>query len=141
MTKESAEQPKTEIDISALTKKAKIAVVDSDMNSQNFISIALKNAGYDCETFSTGTDFLTKIGTTKYNAIIIDIILSGISGLDTLKRIQGLADKPPIIIYSQTVQKEFVVQALTLGAKQYILKLQKPEVIVQKVKDLIALSQ
>lgn len=141
MAKESAEQPKTEIDISALTKKAKIAVVDSDMNSQNFISIALKNAGYDCETFSTGTDFLTKIGTTKYNAIIIDIILSGISGLDTLKRIQGLADKPPIIIYSQTVQKEFVVQALTLGAKQYILKPQKPEVIIQKVKDLIALSQ
>ena len=63
--------------------------------------------------------------------------MTGISGLDTLKRLQGLSKKPPIIIYSQAVKKELVIQALSLGAKHYLVKPQKPEAIVKKVFEVI----
>ena len=56
---------------------------------------------------------------------------------DTLRRLQVLPNIAPIIVYSQAVQKEMAVQALSLGAKSYLIKPQKPEVIIQKAKELL----
>jgi DNA-binding response OmpR family regulator len=63
--------------------------------------------------------------------------MPGISGFDTLRRLQVLPNIAPIIVYSQAVQKEMAVQALSLGAKSYLIKPQKPEVIIQKAKELL----
>ena len=73
----------------------------------------------------------------KYDLIVLDIFMPGISGFDTLKKLQDVSDVPPIIVYSQAVQKEAVIQALSLGAKRYLVKPQKPEIIVQKSIELL----
>ena len=74
----------------------------------------------------------------QYKAIILDILMPGVSGFDTLKRLQGLVNKPPIVIYSQAIRKDIVLQALSLGAKSFIVKPQKPEVLVSKVQEILS---
>ena len=114
-----------------------IAVVDDDQVILKLCGAAFTQAGYKVDLYSSGIDFLANMGKKKYSAIILDILMPGVSGFDTLKRIQGLPNKPPIIIYSQAVRKDIVVQALSLGAKTFIVKPQKPEVLVRKVQEVL----
>ena len=114
-----------------------VAVVDDDAVILKLCASGFIQAGFKCDTYTSGIDFLANVSRKKYCAIILDILMPGISGFDTLKRLQGLANKPPIIIYSQAVRKDIVVKALSLGAKSFIVKPQKPEVIVNKVQELL----
>lgn len=123
------------------SEKAKIAIIDDDQIIRRLISAGFEHAGYKCDVYASGTDFLSNVSAAKYSAIILDILMPGLNGLDTLKRLQGLPEKPAIIIYSQAVQKELVVQCLALGAKQYLVKPQKPDVIVKKVEELLNAAQ
>jgi CheY-like chemotaxis protein len=116
---------------------AKIAIVDDDIVILNLLKGTFEAAGATCDTFLSGTEFLTGVNKYKYDLIILDILMPGISGFDTLRRLQVLPNIAPIIVYSQAVQKEMAVQALSLGAKSYLIKPQKPEVIIQKAKELL----
>lgn len=114
-----------------------VAVVDDDAVILKLCASGFIQAGFKCDTYTSGIDFLANVSRKKYCAIILDILMPGISGFDTLKRLQGLTNKPPIIIYSQAVRKDIVVQALSLGAKSFLVKPQKPEAIVNKVQELL----
>ena len=63
--------------------------------------------------------------------------MPGISGFDILTRLGSSAGDIPIIIYSQKTRRDDVIRALSLGAKQYLVKPQKPEVVVQKAIELL----
>lgn len=125
----------------ASTQNAKdetIAVIDDDQITLKLCYAGFTQAGYKVDLFSSGVDFLANMMKKKYKAIILDILMPGVSGFDTLKRLQGLANKPPIVIYSQAIRKEIVIQALSLGAKSFIVKPQKPEVLVSKVQEILS---
>lgn len=115
----------------------KIAIVDDDIVILNLLKGTFEAIGTECDTFLSGTEFLTGVNKFKYDLIILDILMPGISGFDTLRRLQVLPNIAPIIVYSQAVQKEMAIQALSLGAKTYLIKPQKPEVIIQKAKELL----
>lgn len=117
-----------------------VAVVDDDAVILKLCASGFIQAGFKCDTYSSGIDFLANVGRKSYSAIILDILMPGLSGFDTLKRLQGLTNKPPIIIYSQAVRKDIVMQALSLGAKSFIVKPQKPEAIVKKVMEVLHAS-
>lgn len=118
-----------------------IAVVDDDQIILKLCGAGFAQAGYQVDLYASGIDFLANIGKKRYTAIILDILMPGVSGFDTLKRLQGLPNKPPIIIYSQAVRKDIVVQALSLGAKSFIVKPQKPDVLVKKVQEVLAANE
>ena len=119
-------------------KDETIAVIDDDQITLKLCYAGFTQAGYKVDLFSSGIDFLANMAKKKYKAIILDILMPGVSGFDTLKRLQGLANKPPIVIYSQAIRKDIVLQALSLGAKSFIVKPQKPEVLVSKVQEILS---
>ena len=119
----------------------KVAIVDDDQITQKLLAAAFFSAHFECDVFNNGIEFLSSINKKQYNIIILDILMPGLSGFDTLKRLQGMQKKPPIIIYSQAMRRELVVQCLALGAKQFLVKPQKPENIVQKALELINAQQ
>ena len=119
-------------------KNETIAVIDDDQITLKLCYAGFTQAGYKVDLFSSGIDFLANMAKKKYKAIILDILMPGVSGFDTLKRLQGLANKPPIVIYSQAIRKDIVLQALSLGAKSFIVKPQKPEVLVSKVQEILS---
>ena len=51
----------------------------------------------------------------------------------TLHNLQHQNFERPILVYSQATNKNFVIQALSLGAKNYLVKPQKPDVILRTV--------
>jgi DNA-binding response OmpR family regulator len=63
--------------------------------------------------------------------------MPGLSGFDILKTLHSKQYKTPIIIYSNATSKESVVQALSLGAKSYLVKPLKPEALLQKAIEVL----
>ena len=132
----SAIQPE-ENDSQEDSKKPKVVIVDDDAVISKLLSSAFESAGFICRQYSTGTEFLSQFSKSKCDIVILDIFMPGISGFDTLKRLQNLPSPPPVIVYSQAVDREMIIQILSFGAKQCIVKPQKPEVIVQKALEII----
>ena len=83
--------------------------------------------------FETGLSFLQAVNAkTQFDLVILDIFVPDMDGLSILSSLQRQNFRAPIIIYSQATQREYVIQSLTLGAKSYLVKPQKPSVILQK---------
>ena len=57
--------------------------------------------------------------------------------LPVLSKLKVTPNAPPIIVYSQATQREVVIQALSLGASSYLVKPQKPDVIIAKVIEVL----
>ena len=115
----------------------KIAIVDDDAVVRQLLSLSFKSINAECDLFSSGTEFLQAAKTNNYTLIILDIFMPGIRGFDILKNLQQFNIKSQIIVYSQSAQRELIVQSLSLGVKTYIVKPQKPDFIIQKALEII----
>ncbi len=114
-----------------------VAVVDGDLNTRNLLKDALSSVGANTSLFANSADFLASLAKTKYDLIILDLFVRGISGLAVLQFLKKTKVTIPVVIYSQPVQQNVLIQVIQLGAKTFIPKPQTPEVIAKKVIDVL----
>ena len=96
-------------------------IVEDDRQIRNFVSFSLKSQDYNCIEASTGREAMNVIATQKLSAIILDLGLPDMDGIDLLKQIRGFSDLP-IIIISARDQDNDKVEALDAGADDYLTK-------------------
>ncbi|MCR4579231.1 MAG: response regulator [Treponema sp.] len=118
-----------------------LAIIDSDENSLNLTRQIFEAIGATVDTYSKGQEFSDKYEEGKYNLVIIDVFIADKTGLSLLNFIKSRPYGPPVIVYSPSAQKEIVAQCLKLGAKSYILKPQKPDVLIQKSLSILHFSE
>ena len=114
-----------------------IAIVDDDAVVRKLLEHAFSTISATSVLFDSGSEFLQAVNKQPFDLVILDIYMAGLNGFDILKNLQERHFKTPIIVYSQATQREAVVQALTLGAKSYLVKPQKPEAIIQKAVEVL----
>lgn len=114
-----------------------IAIVDDDEVVRRILSQSFNSIGITTEVFDSGAKFAQAIQTKTYDLAVLDIFMQGISGFDILKQLKTRERPIPVVVYSQAVQREYVIQALSLGAKGYLAKPQKPEVIIKKAMEIL----
>jgi two-component system invasion response regulator UvrY len=74
----------------------------------------------------------------NWDAVILDIVLPGRSGLDVLKEIRQQKPELPILVYSMHAEEEFAVRALRSGASGYLSKADVPGQLVKAIQQLLA---
>ncbi len=114
-----------------------IAVVDDDEIIRKILSQLFTTIGATTDVYDNGTAFLQAIQTKNYDLAIVDLLMQGASGFDILNQLRTRVHPIPTIVYSQAAQREYVIQSLSLGAKGYLAKPQKPEVILQKAMEVL----
>lgn len=114
-----------------------VAIIDDDAAIRNQLNEAFSKLTVSTSLFQDGQSFLDALDKENFDIAILDIFMPGLSGFDVLNQLKARGSTIPIIIYSQSTQREMVVQSLTLGAKSYVVKPQKPEVIIQKAMSLL----
>lgn len=82
----------------------------------------LEEAGYTVEALGSGEDCLQALGKTLPDAILLDLNLPGVSGLDVLEAVRDSQHFLPIIIMTSESAVETVVSAMQLGAYDYLVK-------------------
>ena len=114
-----------------------IAIVDDEAGVRKFISDAFRTIGVESTLFANGNDFVAQYGKQQFDLIFLDIYMPGISGLDVLNFLKSKNNTTPIIVYSQLAQKEYIMKALSLGAKSYIIKPQPEQALVHKAMEVL----
>ena len=109
-----------------------IALIDSDLQSLAYEKNSFESVGAKCTAFNSGNKFLTDYESGKFDLILLDILVADGSGFNVLQQMKNRYDAPPVVVYSQSPQKDFMVKALTAGAKNYLIKPLKPGQLVHK---------
>jgi len=109
-----------------------VALIDSDLQSLAYEKTSFEAVGAKCTAFNSGNKFLTDYESDKFDLILLDILVSDGSGFNVLQQMKNRYDAPPVVVYSQSPQKDFMVKVLTAGAKNYLIKPLKPGQLVHK---------
>ena len=122
--------------------RAVVFVVEDDTNIREIERYALKNSGYEVETFESGAELFQRLKEEIPSLILLDIMLPGESGLDILAKIRGTAEtsRVPIIMVTAKTSELDKVKGLDLGADDYISKPFGVMELVSRVKALLRRS-
>lgn len=103
-------------------KKASILIVDDDESTCRTLALTLNKAGYETEIAGTGSQALEKAGTKPFNAVLLDIKLPDIEGIELLEPLNEKYPDTAVIMITAYASVETAVEALNKGAWAYITK-------------------
>ena len=108
----------------------RILIVDDEENFRHMLSVILKREKYEVDTASNGDEGLQKITAEDFDQILCDIRMPGKDGLDFLKEVQKREIDASIIMMSAYGTIDTAIEAMKLGAFDYISKPFKPDEII-----------
>jgi two-component system sensor histidine kinase/response regulator len=103
---------------------ASLLIVDDNELNRDLLVRRLARQGYETVAASSGAEALRMIEERRFDLALFDIMMPEISGLDALAKVRetySLADLPVIIVTAKS-QSEDIVEALRLGANDYVTK-------------------
>jgi diguanylate cyclase (GGDEF)-like protein len=101
-----------------------LLLVDDDEMNRDAFSRRLSRSGYTVLTAENGPDALKLVGAHRVDAVLLDVMMPGMSGIDTLKQLRhtrSISDLPVIMVTAKDGSDD-VVEALGLGANDYVTK-------------------
>ena len=114
----------------------KILVVDDDLELSSLIGYALRQAGYLVVEAGDGVAALEAFERESPALVILDVNLPRLSGLEVCRRIRA-ASRTPIMMLTVKSAEEDQVQALDLGADDYLTKPFSPRTLLARVRALL----
>lgn len=105
----------------------RILIGEDQQDVQDALHLLLKGAGYAAEGASTPDAILTKLDAGKYDLLLMDLnyrrdTTSGSEGLEILGMLRNMAAPPPVIVMTAWGSIELAVQAMHMGARDFIQK-------------------
>jgi DNA-binding response OmpR family regulator len=114
----------------------KILVVDDDLELSSLIGYALRQAGYMVIEAGDGVAALEAFERESPALVILDVNLPRLSGLEVCRRIRA-ASRTPVMMLTVKNAEEDQVQALDLGADDYLTKPFSPRTLLARVRALL----
>ncbi|MBI5676418.1 MAG: sigma-54-dependent Fis family transcriptional regulator [Nitrospirae bacterium] len=102
--------------------KATVLVVDDEESILETLSSILEDEGYEVSTASSGEGALTYFEKTSPDVVLLDVWMSGIDGIETLKKIKEISKETPVIMISGHSTIDTAVHAIKLGAYDFLEK-------------------
>jgi two-component system response regulator MprA len=103
---------------------AQILVVDDETAVRESLRRALALEGYDVELATDGAEALYRldIGEVQPDAIVLDVLMPNVDGLETARRLRGAGNRIPILMLTARDEVEARVAGLDAGADDYVVK-------------------
>jgi two-component system, OmpR family, response regulator MprA len=103
----------------------KILVVDDERAVRDSLRRALELEGYDIELAADGSEALTRLtenGESQPDAVILDVLMPGIDGLEVCRRLRRHGNRVPVLMLTARDEVENRVGGLDAGADDYVTK-------------------
>ncbi len=109
-------------------KKPYIAIVDDDSGFANYLRTFLSLRGYETRSYSRGDEMVAAIRQgDPPDIVLLDVMMPGMNGLETLRAIKAAKPELQVIMLSGREQAATIVEAVRLGAADYVVKPGDPE--------------
>ena len=122
-----------------VTKPQTVLVVEDEASIASFVSLYLKNAGYEVRTASNGTDALASAQSEQPSLIVLDLMLPDLDGLEVCRRIRQTSDVPILMLTARDEDVDKII-GLEVGADDYLTKPFNPRELVARVKSILRRS-
>jgi CheY-like chemotaxis protein len=119
---------------------ATVLVVDDDPVIQKLLQVNFEMEGYSVITAGDGEEGLAKAQAEHPDAVVLDVMMPKMDGLEVARRLKGDPDTQgiPIILLSAKAQQADIQAGTATGAEEYLTKPFDPLELLQRVGDLIA---
>jgi light-regulated signal transduction histidine kinase (bacteriophytochrome) len=103
---------------------ARILVVDDSEPTRQLLCRLLSRQGYSCDLVNTGNEALQLLAEDHFDLVLLDLMMPGINGLDTLQAIKcdPKLEETAVIMLSAIDELDQIGQCFELGAEDYLLK-------------------
>ena len=118
----------------------KILVVDDERAVRESLRRALELEGYEIELASDGQEALSRLqenGEGQPDAVILDLLMPGVDGLEVCRRLRRLGNRVPVLMLTARDEVENRVAGLDAGADDYVTKPFALEELVARVRALL----
>jgi len=105
-----------------MVESRNILVVDDNEVICNLLNEFLTEQGYAVTTALCGEDTLTRLGTHSYHLVMLDLVLPDMVGTEILRKIRQAHPATDVIMMTSNASLESALDALRLGAQDYLLK-------------------
>lgn len=100
----------------------RLLVVEDEIHLQDIIRKRLIKAGYSVDACGDGREALDYLAMSPYDAVILDIMLPGMSGIEVLKTVRREGNHVPVLFLTARDGIEDRVEGLDCGADDYLVK-------------------
>lgn len=104
-----------------MTTPVPVLVIDDEVQMRRLLRITLEASGFKVHLAESGEDGLRQAATSRPEAVILDLGLQDMEGLQILRKLREWA-KFPILILSVRAQEQDIIAALDAGADDYLTK-------------------
>ena len=115
---------------------AKILVVDDEPSIRELAQLILENEGYNVITAASGVETIQKATVEMPDLVLLDVVMPGVSGLDTCRMLKGEARTRsiPVIMFTVLGRENDRKQAEEAGCDGYFVKPFSPDSLLEEVK-------
>lgn len=107
---------------SMLESRSRVLIVDDELFFREAIGEILTTAGFQIGLAADGQSALSSADDESYGVVVLDVRLPDVDGIQVLARIREMRPDLPVIMLSSSTDQEIVLEALRLGAKDYLAK-------------------
>jgi DNA-binding NtrC family response regulator len=109
-------------------RRASIAVVDDDSGFSGYLRTFLSLRGYEARSYTRGDEVVAAIRQGEPpDIVLLDVAMPGMDGIQTLKALKSARPELQVIMLSGREQANIIVEAVRLGAADYVVKPGDPE--------------
>ena len=113
----------------------KVLLVDDEEEFTALLSERMRTRGFDVDNTNSGTQDLEKIDKKNYDAIILDLYMPEMDGIETLKHLLKKNPDLQIIFLTGHATLEKGIEAVKLGAREFMEKPVDMDKLIEKVND------
>jgi DNA-binding NtrC family response regulator len=118
-----------------------VLVVDDDPTQRRLIQAVLEREGFAVLHAESGDQAIERLGAgATVDVILLDLVMPGISGQDTLVEMRARGFNQPVIVVTATGGIDTVVQAMQAGAMDFFVKPAAPERIIVSIRNALSMG-
>lgn len=120
---------------------ATVFVVDDDFDMRQSLKWLIESVGLPVEGFESAEQFLGADHVSRAGCILLDVRMPGMGGMGLLEWLKAKGDHPPVIVFTGHGDVPMAVQAMKLGAFDFVEKPATHQYILARIRDALALDE
>ncbi|ACL04626.1 MULTISPECIES: response regulator [Desulfatibacillum] len=115
--------------------QGKVLLVDDNEDFLDILSERITSKGLEVETAESGTAALANPSLGSYDAVILDLVMPGMDGIETLKKMLAANPELQVILMTGHASLEKGIEAVKLGAMDFLEKPAEIQSLMEKIKE------
>ncbi|WP_187170596.1 response regulator [Salidesulfovibrio onnuriiensis] len=122
-------------------KRIRLLLVDDEQDFLTTYTRRFVRRNVDIRTASGGAEAIEQVRTTEFDVVVLDFLMPGMNGLETLRGIKAIAPKLPVIILTGHADSEALCTGMESGAFDYLLKPVGTDELYFKILDAVGMRR